>query len=103
MCLEQFAANYTYNLGNENCIGEDENEFAHELDSDIPEDSNEIMHTNVIKLWNGLGQMKKRKRKAVVWWHNFNIENVIYLAIGLVKTRECVLIWAPISFIKIIN
>ena len=30
---------------------------------------------------------------------------VIYLAIGLVKTREHVLIWAPmwISFIKIIN
>ena len=60
--------------GNENCIGEDKNEFVHELDSDIPEDSNEIMHTNVIKLQNGLGQMKKRKRKAVVWWHNFNIE-----------------------------
>ena len=31
MCLAQFAANYTYNRGNENCIGEDESEFAHEL------------------------------------------------------------------------
>ena len=74
MCLAQFAASYTYNQGNENCIGEDENEFAHELDSDIPDDSDEITHTNVIKLQNGLGQMRKRKRKAVIRWHNFNIE-----------------------------
>ena len=74
MCLAQFAATYTYNRGNENCIGEDENEFAHELDSDIPEVSDETTHTNVITLQNGLGQMKKRKRKAVICWHNFNIE-----------------------------
>ena len=74
MCLAQFAANYTYNRGNENCIGEDETEFAHELDSDIPEVSDGTTHTNVIKLQNGLSQMKKRKRKAVIHWHNFNIE-----------------------------
>ena len=74
MCLAQFAVNYTYNQGNENCIGEDETEFAHELDSDIPELSDGTTHTNVIKLQNGLGQMKKRKIKAVICWHNFNIE-----------------------------
>ena len=70
MCLAQFAASYTYNRH----ISQDENEFAHELDSDIPDDTDEITHTNVIKLQNGLGQMKKRKRKAVIRWHNFNIE-----------------------------
>ena len=70
MCLAQFAASYTYNRH----ISQDENEFAHELDSDIPDDTDEITHTNVIKLQNGLGQMKKRKRKAVIHWHNFNIE-----------------------------
>ena len=70
MCLAQFAASYTYNR----CIAEDENEFPHEFDSDIPDDSDEITHTNVIKLQNGLGQMRKRKRKAVIRWHNFNIE-----------------------------
>ena len=64
MCLAQFAASYTYNQQHENCIAEDENEFAHELDSDIPVDSDEIGHTNVIKLQNGLGKMRKRKRKA---------------------------------------
>ena len=74
MCLAQFAATYTYSRANENCIGEDENEFAHKLDSDIPEDSHDTTHTNVIKLQNGLGQMRKRKRKAVIRWHNFNIE-----------------------------
>ena len=30
--------------------------------------------TNVIKLQNGLGKMRKRKRKAVIQWYNFNIE-----------------------------
>ena len=74
MCLAQFAATYTYSRANENCIGKDENEFAHELDSDIPEDSHDTTHTNVIKLQIGLGQMRKRKRKAVIRWHNFNIE-----------------------------
>ena len=62
MCLAQFAASYTYNQR----IGEDENEFAHEFDSDIPDDNDEIIHTIVIKLQNGLGQMRKRKRKAVI-------------------------------------
>ena len=74
MCLAQFATKYTYSKGNGNCIGGDENEFAEELDSNIPDDTDEIPDTNVIKLQNGLGQMKKRKRKAVIWWHNFNIE-----------------------------
>ena len=37
-------------------------------------------------------------------WH-WLVGTIIYLAIGLVKTREHVLIWAPmsISFIKIID
>ena len=55
-------------------LGEDENKFGHELDSNIPDNSDEIEHTNVIKLQNGLGKMRKRKRKAVIQWHNFNIE-----------------------------
>ena len=90
MCLAQFAATYTYNLGNENCIGEDENEFAHELDSDIPEVSDETTHTNVITLQNGLGQMKKRKRKAVIRWHNFNIEKEPEK-----HYRSCIMLFLP--------
>ena len=95
MCLAQFAATYTYSRANENCIGEDENEFAHELDSDIPEDSHDTTHTNVIKLQNGLGQMRKRKRKAVIRWHNFNIEKepqktlqITYHAIPTMEDRR---------------
>ena len=64
MCLAQFAANYTYNRGNENCIGEDETEFAHKLNSDIPELSDGTTHTNVIKLQNGLGQNEEEKKKG---------------------------------------
>ena len=86
MCLAQFAASYTYNR----CIAEDENEFAHEFDSDIPDDSDEITHTNVIKLQNGLGQMRKRKRKAVIWWHNFNIEKEPEK-----HYRSCIMLFLP--------
>ena len=71
MCLAEFAANYTYSLGNSE---EHENEFAEEYDSDIPDDASDTTDTNVIKLQNGLGHMRKRKRKAVIRWHNFNIE-----------------------------
>ena len=95
MCLAQFAAANTYNRGNENCFGEDENEFVHELDSDIKADSDETTHTNVIKLQNGLGQMRKRKRKAVIQRHNFNIEKepekslqITYHAISIKENRR---------------
>ena len=63
MCLAQFAASYTYSKGNGNCIGRDENEFAEELDGDVPDDTDDMPDTNVIKLQNGLGQMKKRKER----------------------------------------
>ena len=63
-----------YSKGNGNCIGGDENEFVEQLDDNVPDDTDEMPDTNVIKLQNGLGQMKKRKRNAVIRWHNFNIE-----------------------------
>ena len=71
MCLAEFAANYTYSLGSSE---EHENEFVQEYDLDIPDDASDTADTNVIKLQNGLGHMRKRKRKAVIRWHNFNIE-----------------------------
>ena len=91
MCLAQFAANYTYNQGNENCIRQDESEFAQELDSDIPDGSDDTTHTNVIKLQNGLSQMRKRKRKAVIRWHNFNIERTretLQITYHVISTME---------------
>ena len=90
MYLAQFAANYTYNRTNENCIGEDESEFAHELDSDIPEVSDETTHTNVIKFQNGLSQMRKRKRKVIIHWHNFNIEKEPEK-----HYRSCIMLFLP--------
>ena len=65
-------------------------EFAHELDSDIPEVSDETTHTNVITLQNGLGRMKKRKRKAVIHWHNFNIEKEPEK-----HYRSCIMLFLP--------
>ena len=63
ICLAEFAANYTYSLGSSE---EHENKFAEEYDSDIPDDPSDITDTNMIKLQNGLGHMRKRKRKAVI-------------------------------------
>ena len=60
MFLAQFAASYTYNR----CIAEDENEFAHEFDSDIPDDSDEITQTNVIKLQNESRPNEEEKKKG---------------------------------------
>ena len=74
MCLAQFATNYMYSKGNGNSVGGDDSEFVEELDGNVPDDTDDMPDTNVIKLQNGLGQMKKIKRKAVTQWHNFNIE-----------------------------
>ena len=74
MCLAQFATNYMYSKGNGNSVGGDDSEFVEELDGNVPDDTDDMPDTNVIKLQNGLGQMKKIKRKAVIQWHNFNIE-----------------------------
>ena len=74
MCLAQFATNYMYSKGNRNSVGGDDNEFVEKLDGNVPDDTDDMPDTNVIKLQNGLGQMKKIKRKAVIQWHNFNIE-----------------------------
>ena len=44
----------------------------------------------MIKLQNGLGQMRKRKRKAVIQWHNFNIEKEPEK-----HYRSCIMLFLP--------
>ena len=36
--------------------------------------NNDLSRENIITLQNGLGCMRKRKKKAVIRWHNFNLE-----------------------------
>ena len=74
MCLAEFAANYTYNHAKSKCMADQEGSITGDSEIDLPCDSNDIGHATVITLQNGLGRMRKRKRKAIVRWHNFNIE-----------------------------
>ena len=67
MCLAEFAANYTTRSGQE--LPDDET-------SDVlptPEDGGSG-RCESIKLRNNLGHMYKRKRKAVIRFHRFNLE-----------------------------
>ena len=66
MCLAEFAANYSTISGNE------EEEPSDVLPSDEPED-NLPPASRRIKLSNGLGNMYKRRREAVIRFHKFNI------------------------------
>ena len=44
----------------------------------------------MIKLQNGLSQMRKRKRKAIIRWHNFNIEKEPEK-----HYRSCIMLFLP--------
>ena len=73
MSLAQFAANYTYKResNNDAMLHSDDGseQSGTELTSEHP-----IQHQSIITLQNGLGCMRKRKQKAIIRWHNFNIE-----------------------------
>ena len=73
MSLAQFAANYTYQRESNNdtmiCSDDGSEQSDTELLYELP-----IQHQTVITLQDGLGYMRKRKRKAIIRWHNFNIE-----------------------------
>ena len=79
MSLAEFAANYTYKQETHNNMVEDKDELSGESEREFGDDNNDdsdnsIVQTSVISLQNGLGSMKKRKRKATIRWHNFNIK-----------------------------
>ena len=73
MSLAQFAANYTYRRESNNdtmiCSDDGSEQSDTELLYELP-----IQHQTVITLQDGLGYMWKRKRQAIIRWHNFNIE-----------------------------
>ena len=79
MSLAEFAANYTYKQERHNNVMEDKDELTGESerefgDDDNDDNNNSIVQTSIITLQNGLGSMRKRKRKAIIRWHNFNIQ-----------------------------
>ena len=79
MSLAEFAANYTYKQETHNNMMEDKDEVSGACDrefgdNDNHDNDNNMIHTSVITLQNGLGSMRERKRKAIIRWHNFNIQ-----------------------------
>ena len=79
MSLAEFAANYTYKHETHNNMMEDKDEVSGENDrefedNDNHDNDNNMIHTSVITLQNSFGSMRKRKRKAIIRWHNFNIQ-----------------------------
>ena len=73
MSLAEFAALYTYKQECTNDVAQCEDYMSGGSDAELQSD-NDLPHDNVIALQNGLGSMRKRKKKAVIRWHNFNLE-----------------------------
>ena len=73
MSLAEFAANYTYRRESTNDVTHCEDDLSGASDTELQFDDH-ISEESIINLQNGLGCMRKRKKKAIIRWHNFNIE-----------------------------
>ena len=79
MSLAKFAANYTYSQEMHNTMVEDKDELSGESEREFGDDydddnDNSIVQTSMITLQTSHGSMRKGKRKAIIRWHNFNIQ-----------------------------
>ena len=73
MSLAEFAANYTYRRESTNDVTHCEDDMSGASDTEL-QFNDHISEESIINLQNGLGCMRKRKKKAIIRWHNFNIE-----------------------------
>ncbi|MCG8624396.1 MAG: hypothetical protein MJE68_20685, partial [Proteobacteria bacterium] len=73
MSLADFAASYTYKREISNDVTQCEGDMSGASDTEIPCDD-AVPEQNIITLQNGLGSMRMRKQKAIIRWHNFNVE-----------------------------
>ena len=73
MSLAEFAANYTYKRETTHDVTQCENGMSDGSDTELQGD-NEVPQENSITLQNGLGYMRKRRKQAIIRWHNFNPE-----------------------------
>ena len=86
--LAEFAANYTYKRESTNYVEHDEDDRSETSDTELCIEN--VMQDNIITLQNGLGCMRKRKRKAVIRWHNFNLEKEPEK-----HFRSCIMLFLP--------
>ena len=73
MSLAEFAANYTYKRETTHDVTQCENDMSEGSDTELQGD-NEVPQENSIILQKGLGYMRKRRKQAIIRWHNFNPE-----------------------------
>ena len=73
MSLAEFAANYTYKQETNNDVAQCEDVISGGSDAEL-NCNEDFLPENTITLKNGLGSMRKRKKKAIIRWHNFNLE-----------------------------
>ena len=73
ICLTEFASNYTYKRETNNDVTQHEDDISGGSDTELLLYDNDSQES-IITLQNGLGYMRRRNRKAIIRWHNFNIE-----------------------------
>ena len=73
MSLAEFATNYTYKRETTNDVTHCEDDMSGGSDTELQCDDH-VSEESIINLQNGLECMRKRKKKAIIRWHNFNIE-----------------------------
>ena len=73
ICLAEFASNYTYKREMNNDVTQHEDDISGGSDTELLLYDNDSQES-IITLQNGLGYMRRRNRKAIIRWHNFNIE-----------------------------
>ena len=73
ICLAEFAANDTYKRETNNDVTQHEDDISGGSDTELLLYDNDSQES-IIRLQNGLGYMRRRNRKAIIRWHNFNIE-----------------------------
>ena len=89
MSLAEFAANYTYKRDNTNDATQCEGDISGGSDTELQPDD-DVSQQKIITLKNGLGCMRKRKKEAIIRWHNFNPEKEPEK-----HFRSCIMLFMP--------
>ena len=89
MSLAEFAANYTYKRETTHDVTQCENDMSEGSDTELQGD-NEVPQENSIILQKGLGYMRKRRKQAIIRWHNFNLEKEPEK-----HFRSCIMLFMP--------
>ena len=89
MSLAEFAANFTYKRETNNDVAQCEDTISGESDTEL-QCNEDLLPENTITLKNGLGSMRKRKKKAIIRWHNFNLEKEPEK-----HFRSCIMLFLP--------